>query len=585
MDMVTAKLDLSCGGPHTAAAGRDGEAISFSSLPEECHELDRVFSLERNNLAVIEQYKRRVELDPSDPVLVNYLGRLYSASGQIEEALACFKRAIELCPSHATGHINLGRELIRVGENVAAIQCLARAIQLQPDHFEAYHQLGSLQHSLGDRKAAKAWYLLALRCSSAPSSIFVELGIACAEMGEDEKAAEYLLRALDTGQLDGTGYLKVGAGLARVGQIARAIEALGRSIELEPNAKNWSELGWCQFQLRDPISAEASYREALRSDWEHAPAHANLALTLLLQGNYLEGFQEFDWRWKLKNFYHIAGVQAPLWRGEPLEGKTILLHAEQGFGDTLQFLRYVPMVASRGARVLLVVQAALHRLVADYPGVSECVSVGRKLPDIDFQCPLMSLARVFGTTFANIPGFDPLALNHGLNDHTAQCSSRMGARPSLVGLAWAGNPDHLTDKKRSLHLRSFLELEKLGDAVSFVSLQHGPAVKQLAEGHVPFAVRDACSNVRDFADTAEVVAGLDLVIAVDTAIAHLAGSMGKPVWVLLGAVPEWRWALEGETTPWYPTMRLFRAPERGGWTELMKQIATELEGWVSGQTL
>ena len=583
--MVTAKLDLSCGGQHTSAAGRDGEAISSLSLSEKCHELDRVFSLERNNLAVIEQYKQAVELNPSDPALVNHLGGLYSASGQIEEALACFKQATELCPSHAIGHINLGRELIRAGENLAAIQCLARAIQLQPDHFEAYYLLGSLQHSLGDRKAAKAWYLLALGFSSAPGSIFVELGIACAEMGEDEKAAEYLLRALDTGQLDGTGYLKVGAGLARAGQIARAIEALGRSIELEPNAKNWSELGWCQFQLRDPISAEASYREALRCDREHAPAHANLGLTLLLQGNYLEGFEEFEWRWELKNFYHIEGVQAPLWRGESLEGKTILLHAEQGFGDTLQFLRYVPMVASRGARVLLVVQAALHRLVTNYPGVSECISVGRKLPDIDFHCPLMSLPRVFGTTLASIPGFDPLALNHALNDHTTPCRSRMAGRPLLVGLAWAGNPDHLTDKKRSLHLRNFLELEKLGDAVSFVSLQHGPAVKQLAEGHVPFAVRDACSNVRDFADTAEVVAGLDLVIAVDTAIAHLAGSMGKSVWVLLGAAPEWRWALGGETTPWYPTMRLFRTPEPGGWTELMKHIGTELEGCAARQRL
>jgi tetratricopeptide (TPR) repeat protein len=583
--MITAKLDLSYGRPCPAATERDGEAIRSVGLTGERHELDRGFSSEGNNLSVIEQYKRAAELDPSDPALIDHLGSLYSASGQIEEALACFRRAIELCPSHAKGHLNLGRELIRAGEHVAAIQCLAKAIQLQPDHFEAYHQLGALQDRLGDRKAAKAWYLLALRCSAAPSHIFVELGIACAEMGEDEEAAEYFLRALGTGQLDGTGYLKIGDGLARLGQIAGAIEALGLSIELKPNAKNWSELGWCQFQLRDPISAEASYREALRHDPEHAPAHANLALTLLLQGNYLEGFKEFDWRWKLKNFYHIEGVQAPWWRGEPLEGKTILLHAEQGFGDTLQFLRYVPMVASRGARVLLIVQAALRRLVADYPGVSECISVASRLPDIDFQCPLMSLPRVFGTTLASIPGFDPLALHHGLNDHAAQCGSRTGARPLLVGLAWAGNPGHLTDKQRSLHLRDFLELEKSGDAVSFVSLQHGPAAKQLVEGHVPFAVRDACSNARDFADTAEVVAGLDLVIAVDTAIAHLAGGMGKPVWVLLGAVPEWRWALVGETTPWYPTMRLFRAKERGRWTELMKQIATELELYVARRTL
>jgi tetratricopeptide (TPR) repeat protein len=474
------------------------------------------------------------------------------------------------------GHLDRARELIGAGENVAAIQSLAEAIRFQPDCFAAYHQLGLLQRKLGDSTAAKAWYLLAAGCSRITNEIYIELGLLCAEMGQDEEAAEYLLRALDSTQLDGSGYLNIGAGLARVGRVAKAVEVLGRSIELKPDARAWSELGACQVQLRDAISAEASYREALRCDSEHAAAHANLGMMLLSQCNYLEGFREFEWRWRLKNFYHIEGFQAALWRGESLEGRTILLHAEQGFGDTLQFLRYVPMVASRGGRVLLTVQPALRRLVKDYPGVSECIGIGTNVADIDFQCPLMSLPVVFGTTFASIPGFDPAALNGSLK-RLASCESRLGGRSLRVGLVWAGNPKHLTDKQRSLHLRNFLELGRLDNAASFVSLQHGPAIQQLTEGHVPFRIQDACSKTNDFADTAKVVEELDLVIAVDTAVAHLAGGMGKPVWVLLGSAPDWRWTLEGESTPWYPTMRLFRAEEQGEWMDLMKRVATELE--------
>jgi tetratricopeptide (TPR) repeat protein len=474
-------------------------------------------------------------------------------------------------PSHAEEHFKIGRELILAGDNVSAVQYLAKAIELQPDYFAAYYQLGLLQQTLGDLDAAKAWYLLAIRCPKVASAVYADLGDVCAELEHGEEAAGYFLRALGGEPLDRTRYLKVGVGLARLGQLTEAMDALSRSIELTPSAEAWSELGVCHFQLRDPVSAEAAYRKALQCDPEYAPAHANLGLTLLLQGNYGEGFQEFDWRLKakVKNFYHIEGFQAPMWKGEPLEGKTILIHAEQGFGDTLQFLRFVPMVAARGARVLLVVQPALHRLVTACPGVAECLSIAEKLPDIDFQCPLMSLPHVVGTTLANIPDVVPLRLQ--------QPNDRVGAGPLRVGLVWAGNPGHLTDRKRSIHLKNFLELGTLGDAVSFISLQHGAAAKQLTEEHLPFEIQDACSTVKDFADTADIVAGLDLVIAVDTAIAHLAGCLGKPVWVLLGSVPEWRWALKGETTPWYPTMRLFRMDEHGGLMELMKRVGEELK--------
>jgi tetratricopeptide (TPR) repeat protein len=480
-------------------------------------------------------------------------------------------------PSPAEVHFNIGFELIQTGDNVSAIQSLARAIKAQPDYFAAYHQLGTLVRSLGDLKAAKAWFLLALRCTAVSDAVYVDLGGVCAELGQEDEAAGYLLHALASGSLDWAAYRAIGCGLSRLGKLEDAMDALRRSISLAPSAEAWCELGVCQFQQCDPISAEASYRQALQYDPEFAAAHSNLGLTLLLQGDYGTGFQEYEWRLKVKekNFYHLEGFQAPMWTGEPLQGKTILVHAEQGYGDSLQFLRYVPMVAARGARVLLVVQPALQRLVADYPGIAECFRVGERLPDIDLQCPLMSLPYVFGTTLASIPEVVPIRSNRQLNDLAEE------TRPLQVGLVWAGNPKHLTDRNRTLRLKDFSALGEMSGEVTFVSLQCGAAVRQLSEGCIPFPVRDAGSTVTDFADTAEILAGLDLVISVDTSVAHLAGSMGKPVWVLLGPVPEWRWGLKGETTLWYPTMRLFRTEEQGGWATIMNRVAASLRQFSS----
>jgi len=527
--------------------------------------------------AAIEAYERAVRSAPYDPDLISQLGLLYSARGLGQQAADCFRRAIALRPSHAEDHFHLGSELIKAGEIVPAIHSLGAAVQLRPDYFAAYRQLGALVHGLGDRKAAKAWYQLASRCAPAGCQINLELGTLCGELGEHEEAAEYFSRSMVSERLGATEYLTIGAGLVKVGQFSRGMECLTRSIELQPSAWAWTELGYCQFRLRALDSAETSYREALRCDPEYAGAHANLGLLLLLLGDYVRGFKEFEWRLKLKNFYRMEGFKAPRWAGEPLDGRAILIHAEQGYGDTLQFLRYVSLVAARGGEAILAVQPALHRIGAAYPGVSTCLEIGDQLPDLDFHCPLMSLPQVFGTTRETVPTLDPLALWGLIGNHQTAGNLSGRPRPFLVGLTWAGNPNHLSDDQRSVPLIAFSALGRVSGAISFVSLQHGVPAKDLAKRSLPFSIRDACSGVKDFADTAEAIAELDLVITVDTAIAHLAGSMGKPVWVLLGTVPEWRWGLEGETTPWYPSMRLFRAEKQGGWKALMERVAAELE--------
>ncbi len=480
----------------------------------------------------------------------------------------------------------VGRRLLKSGQHLDAIAHFANIIQLRPNEFEAYLELGFVMYALGERETARSWYLMALARATSPAShrIEVELGGVCLEMGLRPEAEEWFLRAFNSDRLSALDLYRAGAGMARLGRISEASTALQRSVAIAPTATAWTDLGSCQYRQGDVRAAEASHRQALRCDPHHAAAHANLGLVLLYRGEYLPGFDELEWRLKLSTFFRIAGIKAPRWAGESLQGKTILLHAEQGYGDTIQFLRYIPLVVSLGATVVLLVQPALHRLVQGYPGVTRCLEVGsRDTSEISFHCPLMSLPFAFKTDIGSIPSFDPAALlPSGVEDPLQESQSETPSqlRPLQVGLVWAGNREHLSDAQRSVSLTSFQVLGECvrssGRSISFTSLQYGPAAQEIADAHLPFPIHDACSEVKDFADTARIVAGLDLVITVDTAVAHLAASLGKPVWILLGSVPEWRWGEHGDTTPWYPTVRLFRSEAQGGWPGVFERVAAAL---------
>jgi tetratricopeptide (TPR) repeat protein len=477
------------------------------------------------------------------------------------------------------------RSLSRSGQHRAAIAAFAQVIELRPDHWEAYLELGFVMHSLAERDTARSWYLMALAQAASPAShlIEVQLGGVCLEMGLPGEAETWFLRALQSSFLSALDCFRAGSGLARLGRISEASSALERSVATSPTAIAWTELGFCRFRQGDIQAAEASYRNALDCDPNYAAAHANLALVLLYRGEYRAGFAKYEWRLKLDSYFKTVGFKAPRWTGEPLDGKTILLHAEQGYGDTLQFLRYIPLVAALGAKVLLIVQPALNRLVRQYPGVAQCLQPQDDASGVAFHCPLMSLPFVFGTDEKTIPPVDPSAL---LGCANLPCSPQQAhdtpeqLRPLQVGLVWAGNRGHISDAERSVPLTRFEALGGCalagGRGITFLSLQHGPAAREIAHASLPFPLHDHSSEVKDFADTAHIVSRLDLVITVDTAVAHLAASLGKPVWVLLGSVPEWRWGAISETTPWYPAVRLFRWEAESGWEGVFERVAEAL---------
>ncbi len=285
------------------------------------------------------------------------------------------------------------------------------------------------------------------------------------------------------------------------------------------------------------------------------------------------GWPEYEWRWRRQDASPPALTQ-PLWDGSSLQGKSILLYPEQGLGDTLQFIRYAPLVKQTGATVIVQCQPPLLRLLATCAGIDRLLPEGADLPPFDVQAPLLSLPRILRTTLASIPANIPyLSADPDLRARWRQSLS--GVADFKVGIAWQGNPGHKRDRQRSVPLAAFAPLAE-APGVRLVSLQKGPGHEQLTELAERLRVLDLTDELEDFADTAALLSNLDLVITVDTAVAHLAGAMGIPVWVALPIVPDWRWLLERQDSPWYPTMRLFRQTAWGDWAGVFERLTGAL---------
>jgi hypothetical protein len=325
--------------------------------------------------------------------------------------------------------------------------------------------------------------------------------------------------------------------------------------------------------------ALSMHRRAIQLQPNYAEAHYALGMLLLLMGQYAEGWREYEWRWMWNGFStRPRQLGAPQWNGAPLGGSAILIHAEQGFGDTLQFIRYVKMVMERGGRPVIECPPQLVRLVRTIREIEHVDSDFRRLPKFSAHCPLLSLPMLFDTRLETIPRSVPYL--HVDPDSCRKWQEKLGAtRPLRVGLAWAGNPRNRNNRNRSVELR---QLAVLGEVkgIEFYSLQIGKAAKEEnAKGKSPPNLLNFTDELTDFADTAGLIANLDLVISVETAVAHLAGAMGKETWVMVEQIPDWRWLLDREDSPWYPTMRLFRQRIVGNWSEVIDRVKGELESF------
>ncbi len=496
----------------------------------------------------VESYRKAIELEPGDPGIRTNLAAALQALGRGDEAIACYRQARALQPNRAATHARLGEALRMRGQLDEAIASCRRALELNPGDPEAHNNLGHALADQGHWREAAAAFRRAIAARPDFAVAHNNLASALVREGEFDAAIAAYRTALDLMPAYPDAHANMGNALRRLGQVDESIAACRRALELSPNL---------------------------------AEGHNNLAMALLLQGDLTAGWPEYEWRWRVRGLIepHRSFTQ-PQWWGEALPGRSLLIHAEQGLGDTIQFCRYAPMAAARGLRVTMAVPQPLVRLLRALPGV-EVVAGGDSLAAFDLHCPMLSLPVAFGTGLTSIPAAVPYL--QAEPERVAAWRDRLPAGRIRIGIAWQGNPIHGEDRDRSAPLRWFAPLARL-PGVHLVSLQKQHGLDQLAdlpEGMTVATLGEAFDAGPDaFIDTAAVMANLDLVISTDTSIAHLAGALGRPVWVALGAVPEWRWMLDRTDSPWYPTMRLFRQRERGDWASVFAAMAERLaEVW------
>lgn len=407
-------------------------------------------------------------------------------------------------------------------------------------------------------------------------------GLAALQLGQHTEAIDCLQRAAAMVP-DSSSYLaNLGSAYGAVGRFTEAAAALTRSVELEPShADAHNNLGLALTKLHRFDEAIAAFEQAFTLRPGFAEAHRNRAVAWFFQGDFARGWPEFEWRWKSVE-YTPHNYSQPLWDGAPLDGRTILLHAEQGFGDTMMFVRFAQHAKQRGGHVVLRSQNGLVELLRRTPGVDEIYGDDKSLPPIDVQAPLMSLPGILKLHLGQVSAAPYILPDESLVAHWRHELSRF--REFKVGIAWQGSAKYAGDCFRSIALAEFAPLAQL-PGVRLISLQKGFGSEQIAKVADRFFVNDLGSSLDKqrgaFVDTAAAMTAVDLVITSDTAAAHLAGAIGVPVWLALDATPEWRWLLERRDSPWYPTMRIFRQKTLGDWKSVFDEMASELQTKVA----
>lgn len=483
---------------------------------------------------------KALKLNPNSPQVLANLGRTLSALDRNDEAMSYLDKAVAMAPDNYDAINSRGIVLLNLDRAADAVAAFERVLALEPRFLGARANLGNALARLGRFEDALAQYDALLAAHPAHPETLVNRGSALADMGRQDEA----IAAYDQALALRPDYAK-----ARIGRGA-ALAALNRHRE-----------------------ALDEYKTVLAAEKNNADVRHNEALSLLTLGDYRHGFDKYESRWHRAGKPRRRSFGKPLWLGEyPLARKTILIPAEQGLGDTIQFARYVPQLAGAGAKVVMEVQPELVALMSRLPGVSSVVGRGDALPAYDVYCPAGSLPLALRTDVSSIPANVPYLVAQ--DDRVGAWRDRIGHLPSpRIAVAWSGSADHANDRNRSIALARFAPLLAGG---SFVSIQ-----RDLRDGDAEALARlpnvthvgDALS---DFDDTAAVMALADLVIAVDTSVVHLAGAMGRPVWVLLPFQPDWRWLLDRDDSPWYPTARLFRQPKPGDWESVIAQVKDAL---------
>ncbi|AFY62703.1 tetratricopeptide repeat protein [Synechococcus sp. PCC 6312] len=487
---------------------------------------------------------------PHTPGAFYLLALIADQQEKYPDAIQHYQRVIQLQPDNPTAYNDLGNALQRSKNILQAIPCYQKAIALKPNNAQAYSNLGVAYQDLGRYEEAQAAYRQGIQVEPTYPHTYYNLG-------KSFQSQDRLEEAILTYQ---------------------------RCIQIDPSyAMAYNNMGLAFYDLGQVEPSLRAYEKALEIDPSYANGHQNYSLALLLAGNYAQGWQEYEWRWRAKGPDNRPPrpFTQPIWDGQDLNGKTILIHSEQGFGDTIQFVRYATIAAAKGGRVIVECQGPLVSLVRTVPGVAAVIPRGADLPDFDTHAATLSLPYILKTTVETIPNQVPYLRADvvSLPLPTPQKPVRL-----KVGIAWAGSPGNRNDHRRSCPLHHWLPLFNLPD-VEFYNLYKGPRLREMHTLFHEGKVQNLSERMRTFADTAALMAQLDLIISVDSSPVHLAGALGKPAWLLLSCASDWRWLQNRTDSPWYPTVRMFRQARSQDWDTVMAEVITALKRELQSVTL
>jgi tetratricopeptide (TPR) repeat protein len=565
-ELIPAEADLFSNPP---AVSKHFSAI----LPaENYYRLGRYFDDQGESEEACRFFLQAINSDPTLAPAYNDLGGVLQRIGPVEKAIPFYQKAISFQPDFAEAYYNLGNAFKELGCWPEAIKQTQKAIELDPGLPEAHYIQGIAYYEQEQVDEAITSWQKALELKPGFTEVYFNLGIAYYNKGHLEEAQALCQKAVE---LDpGLAEAHYNLGLVYYGKnlLEEAIRCWQKTLQINPEHQDaYNNMGAAFQDKHELEKAQRCFQKAIDNNPDLPDTHWNKSLCHLLAGSFSEGWSDYQWRFRINTIFFNRHFPQPLWEGEDLTGKTILLYAEQGFGDTIQFIRYVPLVKKRGGRVVVECQEDLASLLESMEGIDQLIKHGQPLPDFDVQCPLLSLPLAFKTQIQTIPASIPyLSLNPALIQKW-QGITGADQEDLKIGLVWAGRPTHKKDRKRSLNfeaLESILEIP----GITFFSLQKGEAALQIQNRPNRIKLINVAEKLADFTETGALIQNLDLVISVDTAVAHLTGALGKPVWTLLPYSPDWRWLLDREDCPWYPSMRLFRQPCPGDWGSVIQSV-------------
>ncbi|MBF0147820.1 MAG: tetratricopeptide repeat protein [Magnetococcales bacterium] len=530
----------------------------------------------------VHYYRQALTLLPRFPEALNNLGRALVHQGKVEEGLERLAEAVEIKPDYVDALVNLGRAMSDNGQKDDAVMMFRRALDVEPTHEVACHSLGSVFQELGRLDESMASYHRALELNPNHHEALTNLGVALLDRGELDEAVTHFERAIAVLPTYVLAWNNLGVARQNQNRMEESAACYERALALKPDYyEALNNLGVARYKQNRLMEAIELFMKVQEMAPEYPDAYYNEGMARLAIGDFQRGWQHCEWRLKMRA-YQIAGHSQPIMDQAMAKGRQILLHCEQGMGDSIQMIRYAAMIKEMGATVVVFCPKALTRLFATVKGIDFLSDDPELIPPCDHRIPILSLPLFCQTHHPDrVP--TPIPYLFANPDRVAVMRDQFkDAKGLKVGLVWRGNPGHSNDRNRSLDVTLMSRLLEI-QGCRFVNLQLGLTEREQAV----FAGRthwmDMSAMLSDFADTAAVVTQLDLVITVDTSVAHLTGALGRPAWVLLPKVADWRWLQERDDSPWYPTLRLFRQPDFGDWETVMTQVAQKLAQSARGE--